>query len=221
MGLMITLVETSKDYDPVLMIIGIALLAIRAICMRAFKLTPKTASYLLNGEEYDPKFNGWFNPIIFHVSFYISIFFSLSLIFSFRVKVFNAISVVFFPSLLFSVPGRDIQVLFHTDKFGAKKFSLFWWNSLTIHIPMLIIGIYMLIFRAYYITQFSFWVAFIIVLFFFLSLDNKDNGVVNGKKYIELGLIVMVIWTIICEIFVFPSIPSNVDSLIAPVFIFQ
>jgi hypothetical protein len=216
MGLIVE--ETDAPYNLWIVILGILLLAVRIYSMRAFILSNKTAKSLKIKEDYDPQHEGWFSPMIHHASYYIAILFSLALIFSFRVKILNAIPLVFLPSVFISIPGKDIPVLIKPEKFNTKRGSLFWFNFITLHIPLAIMGVYMIIMRNYMISIFAFWVGFAIVIILFLGLDDKDNGVINGKKYIQVGLALLVIWTLIVTFTIFVNLPTDTDPMIAPIY---
>jgi hypothetical protein len=211
---------TDAAYSPVLMIIGFLLLASRLITMRAFILSPQTAKSLNIEGEYDKRFNGWFHPTVEHASFYVAILFSLAFIFSFRVMILNTISIALFPSILISVPGRDIPILLHPEKYGTHKGSLYWWGYWTIHIPMAIMGIWMFIMHEYLISPMAFVLATIIAIMIFLCLDNKENGVLDGKTYMKVGVIILFIWYVIVFTLLFPlwNLPVMADPMIAPVY---
>jgi hypothetical protein len=116
---------------------------------------------------------------------------------------------------------KDFSVLLHPEKHNTTKYSLFWLNYITLHIPMAILGIYMFITKEYSISKPAFYIAFVIILFLFLFLDNKDNGVLKGMQYIKVALVFLIIWILIAEFFIFPGISLDVDPLIAPVLEFS
>ena len=216
MGLVVE--ETTAPYNIGLVLFGLALFAVRIFSMRAFILSKSTAKHLKVDENYPDRFEGWFSPVVHHASFYISMLFSFALIFSFRVKILNAMVLAVLPSVFISVPGKDLPILFHPEDFNTTRGTLYWWNYVTIHIPLLFMGIYIIIMRNYLFSEFGFWIAFIIIQVFFFGLDDKDNGVLNGKKYIQSALLLSAIWITIIYLAIIPGLPVNVDPLIAPVY---
>jgi hypothetical protein len=204
-----------------LMIAGFILLIIRVITMRGFILSEKTAGSIGIENEYDHRFNGWFSPVVMHGSYFVSMIFCFAMILSFRVKVLNAITIALFPSLFISIPLKDMKIILHPEKYNTKKFSLFWWNYITVHTPMAIIGIYMFITKEFTLSKPAFYIALVMIIIIFVTLDDKDNGVLKGMAYIKAGLVVLIIWLIIAETLIFPGIPQDADPLIAPILTFS
>lgn len=215
MGL--SIVEASDAINIPIMIVGFVYFLIRVICMRAFILSEDTAESLWVEGEYERRFNGWFSPVIHHTSYYISLLMALAMIFSFRVKVLNIVSVAMLPSIIVTVPFKDIPILLHPEKHGTKRGSLYWWNYATIHIPMIFIAIYMFITMDYTLSILAYWMAIAIVIGLFLALDDKDNGVLSGAKYIKVALAMLVVWSLITHLLIFPFMDGSSDPLIAPV----
>ncbi|MHA1821711.1 MAG: hypothetical protein ACTSU2_15870 [Promethearchaeota archaeon] len=195
---------TDKDVNWKLTIFGLFFLCFRIICMTPFR---------------NP--DGTFHPEVFHTSYFISILISLSMVFSFRVKILNIIPLAALPSVLFSIFGHDIQFWLHPESVGFGPHhigDLFWWNFLTIHTPIPILALYFWYTRKETLSIESYYMMLPLFLTWFLFLDDKENGTLNGVAYVRLVLIYILIFSLLFHfIFMRKSKVGRPSPLIARV----
>jgi hypothetical protein len=161
--------------------------------------------------------DGRFHPEIFHTSYLISIFMCLAMVFSFKVKPLNVVPIAVLPSVLFSIILHDIPLWINPGGGmfpGAQIGDLLWWNFLTIHTPIPFLAAYMYATRKETLSVHSYFIMFPIFFFWFMFLDDKVNGAVDGPTYFAIGLPILFIWTYIYWKVVCRDIPPG-DPLIA------
>jgi len=134
------------------------------------------------------------------------------MIFSFRIKILNAIPVFALLSIIITIPLKDIPFLLNPN-----TSTMLWLNYATLHIPVLIMGIYMLLGRKVYLSKMAYWIAFIMCQSWFWVIDDKENGVLNGWNYVGVALVMFIFWTYVCFRWIFTDIPQDSDPMIAPV----
>jgi hypothetical protein len=171
-----------------------------------------TRFYLFNAFHLEPgNMSSPFEPEVMHTSYYISICIGLAMVCSFRVKLLNVLPVLLFPVVLFSFPSWDIPHLMN-----EALFSLRWWNALTIHSPILFLGLYMIAGRKVYFSKESFGMALVMILGWFFAIDDKVNTTpFTGAMYLLVAGISLVVWVTICWFFILKDCPKD-DPLVAP-----
>jgi len=193
---------TDKPINWKLSIFGVSFLCFRIICMSVF-IEP----------------DGRFHPEIFHTSYIISILLCLSMVFSFRVKPLNMVAFAVFPSVIFSILLHDIPLWLDpsTGDFGVHAVGdLLWWNFLTIHTPIPILALYMFLTRKDTLTWQSYFLGLPFLLTWFIMLDDKQNGTIDGDLYIAIALPIFIVWTLIIIWMTFKDWRAK-NPLIAPV----
>jgi hypothetical protein len=200
MGFEIIFEKTEKTINWKLTIFGLFFLILRIFLYNAYQLDPGNPL-----SAYDPE--------VFHTSYFISICMCLALICSFRVKLFNTIAIVVFPAVIFSFPLWDIPHII-----SDPLFSLQWWNALTIHSPILIIGLYMIMSRKVLISKETFFIGMVMIMGWYFAVDNKINATpISGILYPIIAGTVLVIWLLICWFFILRDVPKGVDPMLAPI----
>ena len=194
---------TDKQINWKLTIFGCAFLVFRIICMSVFILD-----------------DGRFHPEVFHASYFISILLCLSMVFSFRVKPLNAVAVAVLPSTIFSILLHDIPLWIDPSSGimggGHEIGGLLWWNFLTIHTPIPILAFYMYYTKKETISLPAFFIMFPILAAWFFSLDDMENGAIDGPTYIAIGVPILIVWTLVYIKITLPDW-KNQDPLIAKV----
>jgi hypothetical protein len=191
--------KSNKPVNWPLVIFGLIFLTIRLYLLNTFKIITST------GEP------GYANEVM-HTSYFISLCMCLAMILSFRVKLFNTMSIVLFLVCFFSFPTWDIPHWF-SDPVG----SMAWWNAITIHTPILIIAIYMVTARKVLISKESFFIGILTFAAWFFTVDDKKNGTVfEGSTYVLVAGIVLVVWTLLCWFTILKDCPKDADPFIAP-----
>lgn len=202
-----------------LTLLGLVLWWVRTFSMNAFKVSP------VDGSSYPTladtgiwatwlSVESWFHPDAMHVSFFVSFMCMAALIFSLRSKVLNAFSFMLLPSLIVTIPTKEFVIWF------SDKYTLFYkLNYVTVHLPVLIIGIYVFIHRRILVSKASAWIAGFMMLPWFLLLDNKENGILNGWHFFFVVLVVTVLYAFFMLRFLLndPD-PRSPDPLFAPLF---
>jgi hypothetical protein len=172
----IRIVESQKEFSPVLVMLGITLLIIRL------------RSYMEFQTDY------YFEPEVSHISYMISFLTCFAMIASFRQPVLNAVPFVVLPSFLITIPFWDIPTLMRAAELPPWQIV----NALTIHIPCLIIGIWIFINRKELVSINAIGAAVGFGIPYFIFVDNKVNDVgLNGTAYTTTVGIVATIWIIL------------------------
>lgn len=220
MGLQIDTQVQSYPINWKVTIFGFLFFAWRAFAMNSLKIaTLYVDAATFTGNDaliFEPYV--LFMPDVLHSSYLISLCLCISMIFSFRVKLFNSIPVLVLPSILITIPFKDIPILIQGPEVVGW---LYWCNYLTIHIPVLFFGLFMLLMRKQYITKTSYMMGFFFLLIWFFAIDNKVNGVLDIGLYIIVGLIVAIIWLTICLKVLLRDCDSTGDPLFGPVVTIQ
>ncbi len=200
MGLKFDYEISEKPINWKISIIGVIYLVLRFIFMAAF-IEP----------------DGRFHPEIFHTSYLISIMLGLSMAFSFRVKPLNSTAFLVLPSVIFSLFLHDIPIWIDPSGWGPEHQigGLLWWNFLTIHTPIPILAFYMYYTRKETMSFHSIFLMVPIGFAWFFSLDDKQNGIVDGPTYLAIALPIMVVWG---SLYIYLTKDfKNKDPLISPV----
>jgi hypothetical protein len=216
MGLHVDVITKKEPINWGLTIFGLIFFTWRAFTLNSLKIIGgyvENANYVFDDSLIlDPY--ALFMPDVLHVSYIISLTLGLCLIFNFRVKVFNAVPVLVLPSVLITIPFKDFPILLK----GPETVGwLYWLNYMTIHIPVLIFGLYILLMRNHYLSKASFMIAFFGLNGWFFAIDNKVNGVLDIFVYVIVGLIVAFFWLIICFKFVLNDCDSKLDPFFCPI----
>ncbi len=203
MGLQLDYEITDKDINWKISIFGTIFLCFRIYFMSVFILE-----------------DGSFHPEVFHASYIISIFVCLSMVFSFRVKGLNVVALTILPSIIFTIPFHDIPLLIDPGSSmlgsGHEIGGLLWWNFLTVHTPIPVVAFYTYMTRKETLSIPSVLLMFPIGISWFIFLDDKENGTLDGDTYVLIFIILMAIWGSIL-IFGILKDTRGKDPLIAPV----
>lgn len=173
-----------------------------------------TRFYLFRSYEIPQEgMQSFFEAEILHTSYYISICMGLAMLCSFRVKIFNILPVLVFPVILFSLPSWDIPHLTTID----PVFSLRWWNALTIHIPILFLGPFMISARKVLLSKTAFCLTTVMIIGWFLTIDDKVNTTpFTGMTYILVAGGMFLLWASICWFVILKNSPNDEDPITAP-----
>jgi hypothetical protein len=199
MGFEFTFEKLEKPINWPLVIFGLVFLTIRLYLLNTFTMVSATGEL------------GYTNEVM-HTSYFISICMCLAMICSFRVKLFNTMAIVLFLVCFFSFPTWDIPNWIN-DPIGSME----WWNAITIHTPILILAIYMIMARKVLISKETFFIGIAVFAAWFFTVDDKQNGTVfSGTIYVIVAGIALVVWTIICWFLILKDCPKGEDPMIAP-----
>jgi hypothetical protein len=197
---------TDEDFNWKISITGIIFMVLRFWFMTAFFTE-------VDGELY-------VFPELLHTSFWISNLMCLAMVFSFRVKPLNVVALAILPTVVVTIFVHDIPLLTNPESTIWGSFtvgSTFWFNSLTIHIPVPFIALYMFITRKETISRPAFILMMPVVLGWFWFLDDKENGTAfSGDMYLIIAAVLVVVWTSF-YLFIICYDVKNVDPLIAKV----
>jgi hypothetical protein len=158
---------------------GVFFFIVRAYCMNWLKLE-----------------DGAYYGDISHASYLVSLLVALAMVCSFKNTYLNTVSLAILPSVLITIPLHDVPRLLNPEFFLTVR----WWNSLTIHTSVLIVGIYVFANRKHLVNRTSMLLVFLTIIGYFLAFDNKDNGVLDSWLYIGVGLGVGIAWFLLLEI---------------------
>lgn len=192
--------KSNKSFNWKLSIFGLVYLIARFYLFRAYEHPQSTLPSLYDAE-------------ILHTSYYISICIGLAMLCSFRVKVFNILPMLVFPVILFSLPSWDIPHLVSIDPVG----SLQWWNALTIHLPILFLGPYIIAGRKVLVSKEAFFLTTGMIIGWFFVIDDKVNTTpFNGITYILIASAMFLIWSTFLWFVILKDAPKDEDALVAP-----
>lgn len=199
-------------------LLGISYFIYRLICMQAFIVVPETpfAAMLLPESVH---LQGYFHPTVMHVSYITAILNSLALIANLRFRVLNAVSVVVLPTVLITIPFKDIAILLGPAAAGYPGNaigSLFWANYLALHWPVLALGIYMLLTRRYTLSRSAIAITTVLLTAWFLFMDDWVNEVLNGAAYAMLVIPALYTWSAAIALSTVKRRTRDEDPLFAP-----
>ena len=178
--------ETKKEQSLIMIILGTILLILRFF------------SFLFKRKV------NYFETEICHVSYILSFFAGFSLLCSFRQIVLNSFIYIFIPSFFFSIPLND----FPNIKIEKDLIELI--NIYTLHIPTAIISIWIFLNRKDLVSIEGIFNSFIFICLYFLIIDDKKNGTIEGIKYILLTGVIIFSWLFIS--YKFLNIGKNLSS---------
>lgn len=199
-------------------LLGICYFLYRLICMRAFIVVPETPLAALILPE-SVHLQGYFHPTVMHVSYIAALLNSLALIANLRFRVLNAVSVIILPTVLITLPFKDIAILLGPAAAGYpgnEIGSLFWANYLALHWPVLVLGIYMLLTRRFTLSRSAIAIATVLITGWFLLMDDWVNEVINGTAYAMLTIPALYSWTIGITLATVKRRSKDEDPLFAP-----
>lgn len=174
--LMFKIDKRDETYSPRMMVAGVILLFIRL------------RSYIEWRTE-----DGFFDPETSHISYFLSFISCFALICSFRQPALNSAPFLLFPSYFITLPGWDLPWIIKGINGEITTWQFI--NAMTIHIPCLLMGIWIFINRRELISWESVKAAACFGLPYFFMVDNKTNDVgINGWAYTILVIGVAFIW---------------------------
>jgi len=181
--------DEKRSRSNLLFVLGSVLLFLRLI------------SYMNYSNDYT------FTPDSSHVSFPFSIMSSLAMIASFRQPVLNAVSFLVFPSFFFSITLNDVVVLREYYKYTFLDMI----NAVTIHIPIALISIWIVLNRSELVSWNSIADASIWATLYFFIVDNKKNGTpIEGWKYTAIVFTIIPGWLLLCNKYL--DVGKNMDD---------
>jgi hypothetical protein len=185
-------VREQETVDWRIVLIGLTFFIIRLIAMNGLKLA-----------------DGSFHPRIFHTSNFVHLCFCFALIGSLRYKVFNAVPLTAMPTMLISMLLQDIPAVFIYEVNGLYK--LYYGLG---HLPPFLLCFYLIYTRKYLLSKSSYWFALLLTGLWFLIIDDKINGSLDGWTFFFIGTTAHVIWGLL----VHWRMPKNEigDKWIAP-----
>ena len=159
--------------------------------------------------------DGRYHPDAFHISYFVAILFGLALVCSFRVKPLNIVIVGIMPSVLVSFTLVDVPLIIDPVQFGYFFGHLRWWNHLLLHWPVFVAGLYIMLTCHERLSKESIWIMTFVIMGWFLLLDNKDNGIIDGSTYTLIAIPLILSWSWLVY-FLFLRKVKGKDPLIAP-----
>lgn len=133
--------------------------------------------------------DGSFDPRIFHTSNFVHLSFCFALIGSLRYKVFNAIPLTAMPTMLISMIMQDIPIVFIYDV--NILYKIYYGLG---HLPPFLYCFYLIYTRKYLISKASYWFGLLLTGLWFLFIDDKINGSIDGWTFFFIGTAAHIIW---------------------------
>ena len=154
---------------------------------------------------------GNFHPRIFHTSNLCNLTFCFALMGGLRYKVFNSIPLSAMPTMLISIMLQDIPAVFFSDQIPLYKLYY-----ATVHVPVFITLFYFILARKYLISKESMIMGLFISGLWFLFIDDKENGSLDGWTFFFVGITAHIIWALLF----IRKLPNEIegDAWVAPVF---
>jgi hypothetical protein len=133
--------------------------------------------------------DGSFHPRVFHTSNFVHLCFCFALIGSLRYKLFNAVPLTAMPTMLISMILQDFPIVMFSDV--NTLYKLYYGLG---HLPAFLLCFYLIYTRKYLLSKESYILGLLLSGLWFLFIDDKINGSLDGWTFFFIGTFAHIIW---------------------------